>query len=127
MAIDAKVHHVYIIGNCVRCHFKICHAIGAIVLFIWGIVVHITQGFVMFHFDKKFHISAQWHNIAFCERKKRFLLSIFSFNSFLKLHVQSYCWKHSEHCFLILSHTLVLNRMLNSRPFFFGYEKAKTS
>lgn len=83
MAIDAKVHHVYIIGNCVRCHSKICHVIGVVVFFIWDIVVHITQGFVMFNFVKKFHNFVQWHNIAFCERKKRFLLSVFHLINFL--------------------------------------------
>ncbi len=58
-----------------------CHR--GCLFFIWGIVVHIMQGFVMFHFVKKFHNSAQWHNIAFCERKKRFLLSIFHLIHFL--------------------------------------------
>jgi hypothetical protein len=33
MAIDAKVHHVYIIGNCVSYHCKICHAVGGVVAF----------------------------------------------------------------------------------------------
>jgi len=40
MAIDAKVHHVYIIGNCVKCHSKICHVIGA-VFFSFGALLYI--------------------------------------------------------------------------------------
>jgi hypothetical protein len=42
MAIDAKVHHVCTIGNCVKCHSKICHVIG-VIFFSFGALLYILR------------------------------------------------------------------------------------
>jgi hypothetical protein len=72
--------------------------LGVVIFFICIIVIHVMQGFVMFHYVNKFHNST--HGItSFCEKKEINVVH-FSFNSFFELHAQSYGWKCYK-CYLL--------------------------
>jgi hypothetical protein len=77
--------------------------LGVDIFFICIIVIHVTQGFVMFHYVNNFHNSTHGITLHFVKKKEIFVVH-FSFNSFFELHAQSYGWKCYKCYFLMLSY-----------------------
>jgi hypothetical protein len=57
--------------------------LGLIIFFIYIIVIHVSQGFVMFYYVNKFHNSTHGVALHFVKKKKDLLLSIFNSIHFL--------------------------------------------